>query len=99
MTIVKLTQFTRLLYRLNNGGSYQIKRTYSDKILPASDYFTWNTANPVKLHIGKVTEKMSCESPKRLFTFADMSHRSQSYSFRRQGFYTKKYKTLTLAMW
>ena len=53
MIIVKLTQFTRLLYRHSNNGSYQIRRTYSDKILPASDYFTWNTANPVKLHIGK----------------------------------------------
>ena len=66
MTIVKLTQFTRLLYRLNNGGNYQIKRTYSDKILPASDYFTWNTANPVKLHIGKVTEGMSGEDYQKI---------------------------------
>ena len=66
MTIVKLPQFTRLLYRLNNGGTYQIKRSYSDKILPASDYFTWNTANPVKLHIGKVTERISCKESQKV---------------------------------
>ena len=87
MTIVKLTQFTRLLYRHSNNGSYQIRRTYSDKILPASDYFTWNTANPVKLHIGKVTERMSCKDYQKIVYVCRYVQRP------------KKCKTLTLAMW
>ena len=57
MTIVKITRFTRVICRPNQYGfcfGYNpIKRNLSDKLLPATDYFTWNTANPVKLHMGE----------------------------------------------
>ena len=53
MTIVKITQFTRLLCR-HTQHCRQFKRSYADKILPATNHFTWNTANPVKLHMGDV---------------------------------------------
>ena len=39
------------LYKIVNKHSF--KRNFSDKILPATNYFTWDTANTVQLRMEK----------------------------------------------
>ena len=39
------------LIRLISNNYVLISRSYSDKILSATDYYTWDTSTPVKLHM------------------------------------------------
>ena len=48
MTILKVARLTSVFCHPNKHVVWRFKRDLSDKILPTSDYFTWNTANPVR---------------------------------------------------